>query len=322
MRLYLLLFVLFVFSCAESTVKQAEVQEKSAPDFLSAPSLVVLGTVQDGGSPHIGCAKDCCLSLFPNEDSTRKVVALGLIDPENNKTYLIEATPDITAQMKNLKEKAFLNAPVVPDGIFLTHAHIGHYTGLMYLGKEALNSDSAIVYTMPRMKHFLEQNGPWGQLVSDGNITIQEMAENKEVRLTPRIGVTPILVPHRDEYSETVGYKIRGPNRTALFIPDIDKWEKWEIDVTEAIAAVDYAFLDASFYDAEEINNRDISQIPHPFVIESLKRFKDLPAKERSKIYFIHFNHTNPLLNPESPQARQVLSEGYGIAEYHQVLKL
>lgn len=322
MRLYLLLFVLFVFSCAESTVKQAEVQEKSAPDFLSAPSLVVLGTVQDGGSPHIGCKKKCCSALFLNPDPRRKVVALGIIDPEHQKTFLIEATPDITAQLKVLKNLAYPNAPETPNGIFLTHAHIGHYTGLMYLGKEAVNADSVGVYAMPRMKHFLEQNGPWDQLVSVGNIALQEIADNTEVSITPQIGVTPMLVPHRDEYSETVGYKIRGPNKTALFIPDIDKWEKWGTDIVDAIATVDYAFLDASFYDAEEINNRDISQIPHPFVIESLKRFDGLPAIEKSKIYFIHFNHTNPLLNSESPQSKQVLNEGYGIAEYQQLLQL
>eukprot|EP00957_Ditylum_brightwellii_P156501 11911053-Ditylum_brightwellii.AAC.1 len=64
-----------------------------------------------------------------------------------------------------------------PDGIFLTHAHIGHYTGLMYLGREALGAVDVPVYAMPRMRSFLKNNGPWSQLVSLGNINIQNLEE-------------------------------------------------------------------------------------------------------------------------------------------------
>jgi pyrroloquinoline quinone biosynthesis protein B len=119
-----------------------------------------------------------------------------------------------------------------------------------------------------------------------------------------------------------VGYKITGPNISVLFIPDIDKWTSWETDIVAAIYEVEYAFLDATFYDGEEIDNRDISEIPHPFVIESLALFRDLPDEERSKINFIHFNHTNPLLNIESAASRQLLDKGYHIARLRQTLKL
>ena len=34
-----------------------------------------------------------------------------------------------------------------------------------------------------------------------------------------KYSVTPIQVPHRDEYSETAGYIIKGKNKKALFIP-------------------------------------------------------------------------------------------------------
>jgi pyrroloquinoline quinone biosynthesis protein B len=244
------------------------------------------------------------------------------VDPENKKSYLFEATPDIATQIDILKTKASHKAPWLPDAIFLTHAHIGHYTGLMDLGKEAMNTDRLPVFCMPGMKLFLEENGPWSQLVSAGNISLQEINNKQQLRLTPNIAVEPFLVPHRDEYSETVGYKITGPNISVLFIPDIDKWTSWETDIVAAIYEVDYAFLDATFYDGEEIDNRDISEIPHPFVIESLALFRDLPDEERSKINFIHFNHTNPLLNIESAASRQLLDKGYHIARLRQTLKL
>lgn len=283
--------------------------------------LMVLGTVQDAGSPHIACRKECCRALFDSPDPTRQVTALGLVDIDSEKQFLFEASPDISRQTKLLHNFSGLDQEL-PDGIFLTHAHIGHYTGLMYLGREATNAPEVPVYAMPKMDSFLRANGPWSQLVSLSNITLQPLANDSTVSLTPQIRVTPFTVPHRDEFSETVGYRIAGPAKSALFIPDIDKWERWDRPIEEVLATVDYAFLDGTFYDGEELNTRDISQIPHPFVSESLKRFSDLPEDERDKIHFIHFNHTNSLLLSSSPAYQAVLEAGMHVASYGQVVSL
>lgn len=285
-------------------------------------SLIVLGTVQDAGSPHIACDKVCCAALFETPDASRKVVSLGIIDNAAQKTFLFEATPDMTSQLRDLRIAAGFNATDNPNGIFLTHAHIGHYTGLMYLGKEATNAENVRVYAMPKMKGFLEKNGPWSQLVANNNIAITAIDNNQEIDVTAQLKVIAYTVPHRDEYSETVGYKIIGPNKKVLFIPDIDKWEKWKSNIASEIAAVDYAFLDATFYDGEEINNRDISEIPHPFVIESMALFKNLSILDKKKVHFIHFNHTNPILNATSKQSKIVLKNGFNIARTNQRIEL
>ena len=307
LKFLVLLFALY--SCNEN--KNAVVTNTDSIKPVTETSLIVLGTIQDAGSPQMGCTKDCCKDLFGHPDKDRRVVSLGLIDVVNQKKYIFEATPDFTQQAKALKNYASFGNTETPDGIFITHAHIGHYTGLMYLGKEAMNTDSMPVYAMPRMKTYLEQNGPWSQLVKNKNIAVQEMNDRQEIQLTADLKVIPFTVPHRDEFSETVGYTITGPNKKALFIPDIDKWEKWNTNIIDAIAKVDYAFIDATFYDAEEINNRDISTIPHPFIIESMKLFKELPAAEKKKIYFIHFNHTNPVINKNSKQAKTHFKERF-----------
>lgn len=306
---------LLLLACGEKqhTTTNTGSNNSLEPKVLKT-SLILLGTIQDAGSPHIGCKKECCSSLFNSQDNNRKVISLGLFDASTNKKYIFEATPDIATQMKLLKNFGVPSKNELADGIFLTHAHIGHYTGLMYLGKEATNAKQVPVYTMPKMAGFLKNNGPWSQLVSGQNITLKPLKNNRETQLTLDLKVIPFTVPHRDEYSETVGYKIIGPNKSALFIPDIDKWDKWETDIVFEIAKVDYAFLDATFYDGEEINNRDISEIPHPFVIESMVLFGNLSPSEKKKIRFIHFNHTNPLLNTESEQSKEVLKKGFEIA--------
>ena len=276
-----------------------------------SPYLVVLGTLQDGGSPHPGCEKECCKTSNPS----KKVVSLGLLDPGSGKRFLVEATPDITSQLKSLNQAYPGKNSIAPDGIFLTHAHIGHYTGLMLLGREAMNTRDVPVYAMPKMKLFLEKNGPWSQLVSLKNIRIQPLTEGKWEVISPSLKVKPLLVPHRDEFSETVGYIIEGPHKKVLFIPDIDKWEKWRTDIVSLVREVDHALIDGTFFSAAEVGNRDIAEIPHPLIKESMELFEALPEKEKQKIIFIHFNHTNPLLNENSEEARLVKSKGFRIAE-------
>lgn len=319
-------FLVFLFALypyyRPADPKKWVVSNAPAVKPITQASLIVLGTIQDAGSPQAGCTKDCCKDLYLHPDKDRRVVSLGLIDAANNKKYLVEATPDLTKQARALTIDAANGHPETPDAIFVTHAHIGHYTGLMYLGKEAMNANAIPVYAMPRMKTFLEQNGPWSQLVKNKNIIIQEMNDQKEIGLSGGLKVVPFIVPHRDEFSETVGYTIIGPNKKALFIPDIDKWEKWNTRIIDAIAKVDYAFIDGTFYDAAEINNRDLSTIPHPFIIESMNLFKELPAAEKKKIYFIHFNHTNPVIRKNSKQYRQVLQNGFNIALINDVFGL
>lgn len=307
MRLLLLILVLLTAGLCCRSVRHA-------PSAHSGISLLVLGNVQDGGSPHAGCRKDCCRSRFPHPDPGRKVVSLGIVDTVDRKTYLFDASPDLPVQMKRLTQALRGNEKETPDAIFLTHAHIGHYSGLMFLGREALGARDVAVYAMPRMMNFLETNGPWSQLVGIHNIALHALNAGQAVSLSKQLRITPFLVPHRDEYSETAGFLFEGPTRKAIYLPDIDKWERWDKDITALLGSVDYAFLDATFFDAHEIGKRSMSEVSHPFVVESMARFDSLPAPERNKIWFIHLNHTNPLLDPNSRESKLVEGKGYHIA--------
>ena len=284
--------------------------------------VVVLGTTQDAGSPQLGCNKKCCFNLFENPDYSRKVVSLGIVDPKANKYWMIESTPDFVAQSKMLKEICGFGHGELPDGIFITHAHIGHYTGLMYLGRESISSKKIPVYTMSRMKGFLMQNGPWNQLINLNNLSVKNMDPQQPVQLSDDIQIIPFLVPHRDEFSETVGFKIIGPNKSILFIPDIDKWGKWNKDLALELKTVDAAFIDGTFYDSEEINHRNMAEIPHPFVVETMEMFRDEDEKTKSKLHFTHLNHTNPLLDTTSTQYKEVILNGFSVSNFKQIFNL
>ena len=281
--------------------------------------IVVLGIGQDAGYPQADCHKECCQKVWENSDLKKHVSCVAVVDNVTSQSWMFDATPDFTAQLKMLEEHC---GKQLPDGIFLTHAHIGHYTGLMYLGREAIGASDVPVYAMPRMHTFLSESGPWSQLVTLGNIELRKMTAYTEERLNSSISVTPLLVPHRDEYSETVGFLIKGRSKTALFIPDINKWQSWDKNIVEVIQEVDIALIDGSFFDGDELPGRDMSEIPHPFIVESMKLFEELSSKDKAKVHFIHFNHTNPMLHSDSEQSLYVKGMGYNIAFEGQVIGL
>ena len=285
----------------------------------NAPYIVVLGTVQDGGYPHPGCEKECCQKYYKGKEKKHYVSSLGLIDPVSKQRYVFDCTPDFTAQLHDLNNLYPPQDTTLLDGILLTHAHIGHYAGLMYLGKEAMNTKNIQVYLSLDFYEYLEQNGPWSQLQKLHNIGLMSLTTGEPFALNDRISVTPFFVPHRDEFSRTVGYKISYSGKNIIFIPDINKWQKWDKDIIQLVKANDLLFLDGTFYKNGEIEGRDMSQIPHPFIEESMTLFKDLSSADKGKIHFIHLNHTNPALIKGSKEQKEVEKNGFHIAQEGEV---
>ena len=286
------------------------------------PFLLILGIAQDGGYPQAGCEKECCKAAWINPLLRRYVSCLGLLEPSSGKRWLFDATPDFKDQLRWLQQTEPNPYTNPLNGIFITHGHIGHYSGLMNLGREVMGTQHVRVYAMPQMQGFVRQFGPWNQLLKLANIDLQPLKADSVIQLTASIRVTPLLVPHRAEYTETVGYQIEGPKRKAVFIPDIDKWEQWNRSLEEVIRAVDYVLIDATFYADGEIPGRPMKDIPHPFIQETMQRLASMPLAERNKVYFIHLNHTNPALQKGSAAQQKIKSLGFHLAEQGQRLEL
>jgi pyrroloquinoline quinone biosynthesis protein B len=278
------------------------------------PFIIVLGIAQDGGYPQMGCTKKCCAPAWANDSLQRYVVSLALVDSSAKKWWLFEATPDIKYQLQEFYTITKHKYNYLPDGIFITHAHIGHYTGLMQLGREVMNTNEVPVYVLPRMAAFLETNGPWSQLVNIKNIVINRLKADSVITLNDNIKIETFTVPHRDEYSETAGFKIITKNKTYLFIPDIDKWEQWDRNIITEVKSVDIALLDGTFFSSDELPGRDMSKVPHPTVTKTMELFKNEDSATKAKIYFIHLNHTNPLIWDSTTKA-EVNKRGFNYAK-------
>lgn len=289
----------------------------------AGPFVLVLGTAQDGGIPHLGGSSAADQAARRDPAARRLVASLLIVDPASRKRWLVDATPDVAEQLERAETEAPLEArtsgrPPILDGVFLTHAHIGHYLGLAWFGREVYGAELLPVHGSKRMTDFLAKNGPWELLVRLGHVTLHTLEPDRPVELAPRLSITPFLVPHRDEYTDTFGFEIRGPERSLLYIPDIDKWERWPGGaggpIEERVAKVDVALLDATFFDERDLPGRSMAEIPHPFVVETVGRFARQPESERRKIVLTHLNHSNPAALAKTPERALVENAGMRVA--------
>jgi pyrroloquinoline quinone biosynthesis protein B len=337
---------------------------------------ILLGTAQDGGVPHAGCECPTCAAAWSDPALQQHPACLGLVDHSVGKCWLIDATPAFPTQLHYLQgagrgslasgdregtplpgtgESLFAPTrpptsdlrPLISDlrfsGIFLSHAHIGHYTGLIHLGREVMNTDHLPVYATPRMAAFLWGNAPWSGLVEDGNIDFVELEPGLELALSPDLHITPIAVPHREEYSDTVAYLARGPKRSLFYCPDIDGWDDFDVEMTgtfslstkasinesnlgndrlSASHLFDIALLDGSFFSPAELPGRDLSLIPHPLVTDTVAKFGaeglHLDDEEpTTNVYFIHLNHSNPLWR-DGPERAWLAERGFKVGTFGQ----
>ena len=289
------------------------------PLHAFAQRVVVLGTAQDGGFPHTGCEHAACVAARKDPKLARRVSSLAVV--AGGRTFLVDASPDLPAQIQEVHafrpfpEGRVDRAPF--DGVLLTHAHIGHYLGLAHFGFESLSTKDLPVYVSPRMAEYLRTSGPWSQLVRLGNIKIVEIKPGEWFPLGEGISVKAFAVPHRDEYSDTMAFLIRGPKRTLLYVPDTDTWKIWTRPLPQVIEEekVDYALLDATFYSPDELPDRDVTKIKHPLVTDSMELLGPLVKSGKVKVWFTHLNHSNPALDPNGEARKNIEAKGFRVLD-------
>jgi len=267
--------------------------------------LMILGSGQDDGIPHTACYCDVCTRAREDPKHRRLGPSLAVFDEGNGACYLVDASPDLKYQLDMLKAvrggtRGTHRVPV--DGIFLTHAHMGHCLGLLHLGKEAVDEREIQVYCTPEMDEFLSGNHPFSLLVERRNILISTLIPHHELEF-PGVRFTPLPVPHRNEVADTVGYVIESEKR-ALYIPDVDRWTD---ELLTEIAQADMAFIDGTFYSPDELPRMD--EVPHPPILETMELLENVQAQ----VHFTHINHTNPVNRGGASRAR-VEERGFGIA--------
>ncbi|MEM7310959.1 MAG: MBL fold metallo-hydrolase [Planctomycetota bacterium] len=326
----LALFAALLGACGTPASPADEAYAAAASDEPpSGVYALVLGTAQDAGLPQVGCFDDCCRRVRRDPAEARLVTSVLIADERTGKRWLLDCTPDIEPQVARAqghpasrRAPRGVRRPPLFDGVFLTHAHIGHYTGLLELGPEGYGSRALPVFGSESMQRYLTANDPWAFLVETGAVELRRLRPGERVELGEDLTLSAFPVPHRDELTDTLAFRVDGPARSLLYLPDIDKWERWSERIEDRIAEVDAALLDGAFFADGEIPGRSMADIPHPFIEESLARFAALPDAERAKVLFTHLNHTNPAADPTSAAAERVRAAGMAIAREGQRIEL
>jgi pyrroloquinoline quinone biosynthesis protein B len=284
--------------------------------------LVVLGTAQDGGVPHAGCLCVNCRAARADHAARRLPASVGFVD--GDEWVLIDTTSAFEEQLHRLWLRRAASRDYQqeryspPDTIILTHAHTGHYTGLWQLDRSVLAANRVRVLAPPLMARFLLDNEPWSTMVGEGFIAIDPLSFGERLPISASVALVAEPVPHRAEWPcGTVALFIHGPERSALYLPDIDRWDEWALDLVETVEAADVALLDGTFW-----AHATSANVPHPPLLETMDRLQGLADGGRTEIVFTHLNHSNPALTPGGDAAGEVLLRGFRVAEEGAVYEL
>lgn len=310
------------------------------PAMPSPTTLVtahLLGRAQDAGVPQAGCDCPRCAAAWADPARAARPACLGVVDGATGDAWLIDATPAFPSQLRDLlgegggdvdlggADGAAVVVSTTPSrrlaGILLTHAHIGHYTGLVHLGREAMGARGMPVWATASMAAFLRANAPWRQLVELGNVELRVLEPGIRVALGERVDVTAVPVPHRAEWSDTMAFVLAGPARRLLWCPDIDRWEALEGGLARLLVGhgIDIACLDATFLDTAELGGRDMREVPHPLAGDTAAAVAAARAAGwMGEAMLVHFNHTNGLLD-DAFAAAWAAGRGVGVGQEGQV---
>jgi len=247
----------------------------------------ILGVAQDGGVPHLGC--DCSRCAAAREDPSLVRYPASLLLDTGERRVLVDATPDIRHQVQRV------------DAVVLTHAHYGHLPGLLAFGRECVDADALSVHCTPELADLLRENEPFARLVAADNVDLRPFDGAVEF---DNLSVEPVRVPHRDELGTgTRAFRIGGERRL-FYAPDLDRWTD---STVEEVERADTALVDGTFFSDDELPRQ--AEVPHPRIEASLTR---LPAGD---VRFLHCNHTNPVLDADSPERAAVEEAGFSGAE-------
>jgi pyrroloquinoline quinone biosynthesis protein B len=275
--------------------------------------LVVLGTAQDGGLPHAGCLCRNCSTARNDPTFERLPASIGLVAADES--LMVDATSAFERQVHRLW-RAATSADATgerfgpPRTIVLTHAHTGHYAGLWQLDRSVMAARGVEVVGSASMIAFLAAQEPWAAMQREGFIRLLAVPLGQAFEPLDGVRVTLLPVPHRSELGvDTVALFIDGPLKKALYLPDIDAWDDWDVDLREIVGGVDLALLDGCFWEPFHIPG-----VPHPPIRDSMQRLASLMENGATRVTFTHLNHSNPACDPASPEAAEIAARGFAVA--------
>lgn len=285
--------------------------------------VIVLGSAQDGGFPQWDCNCVNCQLSRSGELRFRLRSSLALEDDLGN-IIILDASPDLKHQVDVIGSSRqrigrICSDRVSPiDAILITHAHWGHVMGLLEFSAGA--SFEVPVYCSPSVSSIIYASPVFRSLIDGDFIRIMEFKDNIPLEIVNYRGqktyfkLEAFKVPHREDFTDTYGFKIFHKSSSITYIPDIKVLDE---EIIRKIDDTDFLFFEGTFYWDDELwrvskIKRTSKELGHIPIVESLLILRELEIDMK---YYIHLNHTNPVLRSGSDERRSVEDAGIKIVD-------
>ena len=301
----------------------------------------VLGSAAGGGFPQWNCACPNCRSLrtgkFHGKARTQTQLA---ISADSQRWFLLGASPDLRTQIESTPElrpraakDATRDSPIA--GAVLLNADIDHVFGLLLLRElqplrvYATKSVRRIVTkdnSMFAMLQRISNQVSWIEFVPGANFTLSDPeGEDSGLRCrTLPLGThfpAYVSAPRRSQLApleSSLGAIVESASGKRLaFMPAIPRLDA---KLIKQLESCDVILIDGTFWSADELiriqgsaqSAWDMGHVPVSSDQGSLAKLAHL---RRPRKIYVHINNTNPMLNEDSPEYRQVRDAGWEIAE-------
>lgn len=294
----------------------------------------VLGTAAGGGVPQWNCACPGCTGARAHPERRRRHASLA-VEATPGCWYVVNATPDLadqTEQCPALRPLPGADPRRTPlAGVVLTDAELDHTLGLARLREadrfEVIATD-AVRDAVRDRQHLGELLGSytdvtWRRLpLSDGPDEPLAAGSSVHICAVPVSGKRPRYAagpserePQDAPWVSALRLTDRATGRTLVYAPALGAWPA---AFQDAVAEADCVIVDGTFWDDEEPRAAGCSHLtatamghlpiggPHG----TAHRLTALPGRR----LYTHLNNTNPLVDPDAPQHKELIRLGIDVA--------
>jgi pyrroloquinoline quinone biosynthesis protein B len=252
------------------------------------------------------------------------------VSPDGQDWYVINATPDITAQLARWPElhpkEGVRHTPI--RGVLLTDGELDHTLGLLHLREGAdwrLYATSAVLGMLREKFQVLpvlaRYTNPDAEVVQCHKpLMLGEGSARLAIRWVETGCDSPLYTGNTSEVPGAVTALILEDTtngRRLAYAPGIGQLTE---KLFEELSSADVVFFDGTFWSEDEFprlsgrprSARDMGHVPINGPDGSAAWLADLPAKIKR---YIHINNTNPVLDPTSEQRQEIRKYGLEVAE-------
>jgi len=300
--------------------------------------VTVLGSAAGGGFPQWNCACPNCSRLRAGRlRSKARSQAQVLVCASDRECYLLNASPDLRTQILSTARLAPSRSPrdTPIAGVLLTSADVDSVAGLLNLREfqplniYAMGSVRRIVLDGNRIFRVLERANPpvtWHDVPLNTWFPLRT-ADASSAEASLRCRMVPLGSTYPDYVSAdlrrsldpdeaVVGLVLAQGNKQLFYAPALpglsDESKGWA-------RSSDLCLVDGTFWEETELIStgvgsktaREIGHVPLSGVGGLLQEFT---FANRGRKVLIHINNTNPILDEESSEHREVRDAGWEIA--------